>query len=322
MKNLLTILPLVALCCACSSDIIDAPDKFTIGFSAKVKETRAVADINSLKTDGFSVWGRYGTTKVFDGRQVTFESPNWVYDDPEVWTLDNEYRFFAVYPIGSVVNLVENAGEWSYNLNIETSASADTDVLTALAYKNTGDVNFSPSVNLSFSHLLTKINLTITQDTDENDTDDFSITKVTLSGVRSGGTYTVSPSETADSKWSTQLEIGSASMDYVKEFSDPEPLSKEGKAMTVWSDGLMLLPQSIGSQAVKLSIEYIYKIQGSDDSESRFVEAYLPASADLWQSGKAITYSIKISEKNEISFMAPTIESWGSPQVGGTIIIK
>ena len=42
----------------------------------------------------------------------------------------------------------------------------------------------------------------------------------------------------------------------------------------------------------------------------------------LWQSGKSINYTIKVAEQNDISFAQPTIDPWGSPQTGGTIIIQ
>ena len=122
----------------------------------------------------------------------------------------------------------------------------------------------------------------------------------------------------------TLWEMSNSTATFEKTFDTPVNLRElKGNYYPVWGEtGLLLIPQAIGSQAVKVTVDYLYHMKDTEgEGEARFIEATLPAS-DLWQSGNAISYTLKISETHEIIFQTPKVESWGAPQSGGTIIIK
>ena len=53
---------------------------------------------------------------------------------------------------------------------------------------------------------------------------------------------------------------------------------------------------------------------------TKLLETYLPEGE--WKAGEKITYSGTIQVDNSIVFDTPKVESWGTEQVGGTIIIQ
>ena len=116
----------------------------------------------------------------------------------------------------------------------------------------------------------------------------------------------------------------------VKTFDSPVSLRNKGAAspkvvLSVWeNEGLMLIPQDIVTDGVEVIVDYIYDVTVDDndysDGTAKTAKAYIPATT--WESGKAISYSIALSDKTNITFSQPTIEPWGAPQTGGTIIIK
>jgi hypothetical protein len=98
---------------------------------------------------------------------------------------------------------------------------------------------------------------------------------------------------------------------------------RRSKPLSVWGeDGIMLLPHTISEGSVTITIEYLYDIKFDDDSlgSPRTITGVIPST--VWESSTSIRYNISIADTNEIKFEKPTIESWGSPQTGGTIIIK
>ena len=293
-------------------------EQTAIGFNAKVN-SRALADIDDVQSNGFAVWGGYDGANVFSGTHVTMDD-TWGYETAKYWVLNKEYTFFATYP--HTANVTATNG--TYKLDVETPAAADLDILTASAYTDTNVSNFNPEVALQFTHLMTRINIKVGQDFTTNENDDFTVTKVTLTGVKPNGVYQVTNAGTTfTATWT--MENATTSFGRIFSIEEQKTIRNQtGQILSVWGEeGILLIPQAITSASVKVRIDYLFNIyQSEDEPEEGYVEAFLPASADLWQSGKMITYSTTISKENNISFLTPTIESWGTPQTGGTIIIK
>ena len=53
---------------------------------------------------------------------------------------------------------------------------------------------------------------------------------------------------------------------------------------------------------------------------TKMLETSLPAGE--WKAGEKVVYTGTIQVDNSIVFDAPQVESWGTEQVGGTIIIQ
>ena len=328
---------LIPLCLvSCNSPQIEKEfptneEQVAIGFKASFYQSRAIATLTEVQSNGFAVWGGYDGNNLFDydndGNpvKVTYNSSTqeWGYGTSKYWELDKQYTFFATYPYdkynGSVTN--ENG---TYMVTIETPEDADTDYLTASAYADPNSANFNPEVALQFTHLMTRVNIKVAQDFTTNENDDFTVTKVTLTGIKPNGNYQVTNAGTTSTgTWIME----NATTSFERTFSETEQKTirnQTDQILSVWGEnGLLLIPQAITSASVKVRIDYLFSMyQSEEEPKESSVEAYLPASADLWQSGKIITYSTIISNENNISFLAPTVEPWGTPQSGGTIIIK
>lgn len=100
-------------------------------------------------------------------------------------------------------------------------------------------------------------------------------------------------------------------------------LNLGGVASTPFS-GVMLLPQPIdvSSNIVSLKIQYELKRQNAADWESAELETILPAIT--WEKGKQYVYNVVLSSVTDITvyYIQTKVDPWGTPQVGGTVIIK
>lgn len=288
--------------------------------------------------------------------QVENSNPiQWKYKNTRYWIENSHFYFVASYPYGQNENepgyLQELEEEhegikrigYSLNVNtynIEAKTHNGVDILTASKYVSTTG-EWEKTVNLNFRHMLTKINVKISQNLSLESGDpnnDYYITKVSISGINTSGQYYMIPGNgQIDCYWALD---NANNYSFEKTFSGDQTLKSQG-VISVWgyegdengNGGLLLIPQEIPLNSVKIRVEYLYQYSqqenqddptGGNQQEKKpgYIETYLPASPDLWQSNKRITYRLSIAKPTKINFLAPTIESWGTPQTGGTIIIK
>ena len=191
---------------------------------------------------------------------------------------------------------------------------------------NTTVEGYATTVPLTFGHLLSKFNVKIRQDFDADPDFNYYVTKVTVTGVKGNGACVYLPYGQQIGLWwdyenSTQIILE-------KEYSEPRILRNAGAAdptitLSVWGSGLMLIPQEIAANAVEVVVDYIYDTNVDTDytdGVAKQAKAVIPVSQ--WESGKSYSYSMALSNVTLISIDKPTIEPWGAPQTGGTIIIK
>lgn len=346
--NILLLIALIFAAFACSKNeeapvLPEGGEEITFSNVA----TKAVNGIKDIEQIG--VWAamtKDGETSdyisILDNERVypTDEAhTNWVYDNTRYWFENYHFYFIASYPynqngsgIGSFQKfeaIQDNITRIGYSLDVDTyneeaSTHTGVDILTAATYVNTS-TEWSRTVTLNMRHLLTKVNLKISQDTTEvgDPNNDYYITKVALSGISTNGEYLVITDENQIAQeWSLE---SANNYSFDKTYDGSQTLRSQ-KVISVWEDngegGLLLIPQSIPIDKVKIRVEYLYQLAQSTEKKPGFVEAYMPVSDDLWQSGKRITYRLAIAKPTNIRFLAPTVESWGAPQTGGTIIIK
>lgn len=331
------------LACNKEEGVSVTPDESSaIGFG--MVTTRAVDSASDIEE--FSVWATVssiGSTDVSYQPLLTNErvyrnpvgSDTWTYDNTEYWIPNSVFHFFAAYPynigfqqLRQERNGVMYTGYW---LEVSADGSADTeDILTASNVTNTKDEAFDENqyVDLSFTHLLTKFNLTISQNTDIDPEFEYYVTKVTITGLNSAGVYTVLPiNETIYTAWNMENAVP---MELLKNYEsapvclrEPDGDGRKSKPLKVWGeDGLMLIPHEIATNGVMIRVDYLYDVNPDDTDlgQAKFIEGYIPAIT--WQSNTSINYNISIANSSFITFEQPTIEPWGSPQTGGTIIIK
>lgn len=341
-----TLIALSAVTLSCTKTQIEpeTPKGPAIEFSTKDPWTKATdeAALNALKETGFKVWGWFeGTTsghifhsegKTDDGTHVTHVDGNWTYSPAKYW-MNGLYDFAAVYPT-TVAGTYAPAqpGEDPILTIPNFDVASQEDLL--VAFNTNIDGSTHPEfVSLNFRHLLTKVNLKVSQNFSEETGDpenDYLIKKITISGVSKGGTYKATPSIAHESGYSEKWTYSNTEATFEKFYDTPIKLrdivDNENNIipLVVWENSLLLLPQEIVAEKVRIQIDYIYRLkddnEGNKDRE-RTIDVYVPATKDLWKSGNQITYTISIASPTNIVLISPTTEPWSTHQPGGTIII-
>jgi hypothetical protein len=155
------------------------------------------------------------------------------------------------------------------------------------------------------------------------------IRKVTLSNICKGGEYSSSTNWTPTGEKLTLSYVNDAVADTdnigaaVKQ--DDGSLKTGGIPSKPFDEEkpLLLIPQIIdNSNSVSLKIEYELKRQNAADWESAELETILPSIT--WESGRRYTYNVVLSSVTDITvyYIQTKVDPWGTPQVGGTVIIK
>lgn len=303
-------------------------------------ETRAVVESEeSMKTGGFGVFGYVSdvTDPLFDNVNVTWDSDEevWTYGDPKYWIPSHTHHFFAYYPystaatadsgVSGVQALDDNSG---FKLNFTTPETADFDLLSAYTAVDTGANNFDASrpVPMEFGHALVNLNMNIWRDGAKHQNDQMRIRKVTLSNIRKGGTYASNTDLWTPSNEKLTLEkiyeggsdydnIGAATM-------EDGTLTTGGVPENPFGD-MLLIPQTLDvSNPVSLKIQYELKRQNAADWEQAELETVLPSVT--WEANRRYTYNVVLSSVTDITvyYIQTKVDPWGTPQVGGTVIIK
>lgn len=273
---------------------------------------------------------------LLENENVYWNGSLWTYDNTQYWISDHTFHFFAYYPysaattadsgVSGVQALDDNSG---FKLNFTTPETKDMigyDLLSAYTAKDTGanDFDASKSVQMKFGHEMVNVNLKIWRDQGKHQNDKMKVTAVSLSNVAWGGTLTKT-AESATWQYSSKNDI-------ITVVADDEigAAAREGSGLTTGGTpampfgdaGLLLIPQPAG--AITLRIAYELWLHGADpdDWNEYILETTLPPAT--WTAGSRITYNVLLSNIVDITFyyISTSVTPWGTPQVGGTIIIK
>ena len=339
---------LAASLVSCEKESDDpAPDKTPIKFGDV--ETRASVNLvdeeDDMRESGFGVFGYVSGAEgdpllenervYWDYENGDYENGIWTYNNTKYWIPDREFHFFAYYPYfdgkteGSITRVAANDnGEIGYQLTFETPETANFDLLTAYTTVDTGADNFNASdnVSLAFTHALVNVNLNIWRDGGKHQSDQKRIRKVVLSNIRKSGTYSSNTYLWAPTNEKLTLEreyeggsdddnIGAAIMENGK-------LTTGGTAANPF-DNMMFIPQTLDlGSPVSLKIQYELKRQNAANWEQAELETVLPSVT--WEPNKRYTYNVVLSSVTDITvyYIQTKVDPWGTPQVGGTVIIK
>lgn len=192
----------LALAGCTKSEVLDINEGRAIGFDAYTgKGTRAVNDITgSGDAQGFKAFYVYasysnsnGTNEILTNEAVTYDG-SWKYTNTQYW-MEGSYKFVA-YSDGNsqIVNTEGGNDKISYShsggLVIKDYVVSNKDLLFANADKSVSSVdlqsNINP-VNLTLSHLLSKVRFTFTETFADNLTVEVSDLKIINSKTK--GTY-------------------------------------------------------------------------------------------------------------------------------------
>lgn len=255
---------------------------------------------------------------------------DFTYDNTRFWVFDREFFFFGVHPYGtSVTRTAEETSSqttFTYTVDLAVPYQANTDYMVAqktvpvpLAF------DVETPVDMNFRHLLSKVVIKIKKSSDYNAGDTFIVTQIGLSGISRNGTLTATH---APGAYSETLAPTAESRQIRRQNLDLE-LTTEGVNVLDndpedgFEDGLLIMPQEFVDDQIKLSVAYTYQQDNDTEIQYSTLEVDIPADEiNEWESGKSYTYSLELKIDNNIYISTPTVNSWGTAQSGGTIIIK
>ena len=265
-------------------------------------ETRAVANLDNLKSNGFKVYA------YFEGNQGSASFANnvqhavvkgldvWSFTTPEYWIPDTKYWFKAFYPT--------ELPEGTLTVNQDTSAQNFTikgfdivnhqvDIMVAEATASVDDGATAPEsgsvVNLTFQHLLACIEVQM-----KSAISNVSITKITLENADNNATY-------KDGTWTAD---GSGEIEIAP--TDGSLSSTVYKSVT--NDGILVIPGSSSGKSfyIETNINKTYRVNIPEIT---------------WVKGNKYTYTAEIKQNN-IIFNEPNVDEWDSENATGSVIIK
>lgn len=332
-KIVLTLIATVALLGCSDEPTPVAPDEQkAIGFGNV--DTRA--GLSDLQNEGFGVWAVVSndilTSHVLmDNCEVTFDTTTskWVYSPVKYWIDNSVFTFLAAYPYNNS-NFSCDTDSKTIMLTVVDTPS-EVDYLYATNVTDTGVEDYSKEVPLQFHHALTSVGLNIWRDEAKHTNDQMRVRKVTLSNIRMKGTGTF-PTDTNSNSWvytNDKLTLVYTNDEVADDDNIGAAMVKDDGALETSGipakpfDGVMLLPQTLDADNnVSLKIVYELKRQNAADWEEAELETVLPSMT--WGAGKRYTYNVVLSSVTDITvyYIQTKVDPWGTPQVGGTVIIK
>lgn len=293
------------------------------------------AGLSDLKTNGFGVWAIVNSDILtnhilMDNQKVKYDNVLvWHYDPVQYWIDNSIFDFVATYPYD------ESRTYFSYNaennaVELEVSETpSQIDFLVATNETNTSE-DYNPTVNLQFKHMLTSVGLNIWRDNGKHQNDQMRIKTVTLGNILKSGAYSTANT----GAWTyngDKLTVKVVNTDEPTDddnigaviVKDDGTLEAHGGKDAYHFDHIMLLPQTLDdSNVVSLKIVYELKRQNAADWEEAELETVLPSST--WEAGRRYTYNVVLSSVTDITiyYIQTKVDPWGTPQVGGTVIIK
>ena len=328
-KVLIAILAVVALTACSAENEINIPTPQGDEISFGTVDTRADANLSTLKADGFGVWAYITNYTVqnhllMENQLVEYDEDKdeWFYSPVKYWLYDTKFSFIGVYPRAKFSTDNENHG---VTLTVSETPSA-VDYLIATNETDTND-EYNSVVSMQFRHVLTSVGLKIWRDQGKHTNDQMRIKKVTLGNIRKSGVYSSATDtwkynndklthEVVNNTLSETDNIGAATL------QDNGTLVTGGTPAEPFGT-MMLLPQALDdSNVVSLKIVYELKRQNAADWEEAELETVLPSIT--WNAGQRYTYNVVLSSVTDITvyYIQTKVDPWGTPQVGGTVIIK
>lgn len=251
----------------------------------------------------------------------------WDYANKRYWVADRTFRFLGVYPYmdGAIESATLTQNGVSYDgyrvafANPTTSESTEmNDLMTAKneVVLSPDQTNYNTPVTLTFNHALSKVSFKVAKDT-ANKVDKVNITSITLGGIWKTGTLcTVPGSSGYTDNWDF---YGATTTQITKsDFTDADTIPVFGAFVM---SNLLLIPQTIPVNAIRLTIGYTFKYKGSQEINSLTAQTFLPVGE--WKPNYVYNYTIHLAaETSDIKVATPQANIWGKQQLTGTIIIQ
>lgn len=288
-----------------------------------------------LQKNGFGVWAIVNNDLVedlvlMDNQKVEYDNTasEWHYTPVQYWIDKTKFTFLATYPYYDENESVFSFNEENTSIKLSVAETpSDIDFLIAENITDTSVEGYSETVDLQFNHVLTSVELKIWRDYGKHQNDQMRIKKVTLGNIRKGGVYsTATDAWTYNGNMTVEKEntnLTDSDNIGAVEVKDDGTLDPGGSKPASPFGQMMLLPQTLdASNSVSLKIVYQLKRNNAADWEEAELETVLPYST--WKAGNRYTYNVVLSSVTDITiyYIQTKVDPWGTPQVGGTVIIK
>ena len=281
-----------------NGDVLPNEGRYPILFGSY--DTRAVADLDDIKEEGFKVYayfvGNVGSS-TFE-KAVTYKSEQniWAYEPLEYWIPNTEYWFKAFYPSSFTAGTltVDNTSQ-AQNFTIANFdvVNHQEDIMVASAQCSVPDGAFTPAdgsvVKLNFSHLLANIEIKIKSAVSGITINSIVIEKAENYGRYDGGVW--SSTETGHIEYSSGVLLN---------------VGDDFKSVT--GDGILVIPASATGKTLVVK------------ASNKEYRADFPEGTE-WQKGNKYAYTLEIKQSN-IIFNEPEVEKWDSENATGSVIIK
>ena len=311
-------LAVTLLITACSNTETILPEADAeIGFGVAMSTTKRSLISDAVQMGTFKVWGwrtpqnQVVKGNVFNGTNVSYDATDgWTYSPLQSWVLYNDYDFYALYPDTLSGANYNETGQLTFDrLDIRQSGEYSTDyALDVMHARQAVTVATTPPdrVLLTFDHLLTNVNFKLLKST-ENAADKIVVTGIVVGGMNCIGSMVNDEWIYHDTETSYFYSLPN------QELKTDVPLI---------FGNLLMIPQILTEdQPVTFIVQYNYTQAGSNETQRKYLLTNLPTS-QAWTKNTNVTYNATIYVDKNISFSTPVVESWGTEQVAGTIVIK
>ena len=298
----------LALAGCTQSEVLNISSDRAIGFDAYTgKGTRAVNDIigggSSSGFNKFIVYGSYAAsdknTVVFDGVEVSYSS-SWTYANEQYWQ-NGDYKF-AAYSDGNGALSGEPTASYTHDdgLQIQNYVVGEKDLIFATIEKPGVDKSTydGTPVNLTFSHLLSKVKFTFTNTFADN-------LKVEVSGLQIDNSNT--KGNYSGTAW-TDLSANTTPIIY-----DNKDVNADDYTHT--QEECYVLPQSTTGLTASFTVTVKDEL-GTEVMSKKFTGVSLNVTnVSAWQNGYAYNYTAELTpavidpNAKPIQFIA-TAEAW------------
>lgn len=336
---------LFTACCEDHAPVNTTLTDQSISFAPYIEQTRArVADVTTLKTDGFRVWISHNNGDTFNretddvsylyNEDVQFSMPldAWDYTNKRFWPTDEaKLSFFALANGGNYLiteHTKSSVGAPVYTFETPVAISDQVDLLAA---QDLDKVKTTNKVSFNFQHMLSKITFTAHADLPENSSATLKKVEVFYAAGKLHNKAEIDLNDldvdVVSSAYYTSATAISAGILYEDQTgmlltSTPQPLS----AST--SDYLMLVPQIYDQGDIYLSVSYELNTDdnghyGGDGPSFKEVHTdqhiLLPVCVNEmganigWQKGSQYTYQIEISAETVGFSKTIRVTDWNTP---------
>lgn len=291
-KILLTAVAALAIVgCSQNEEIENVGQKVKIDVTTAVKGTTRAAVTNNDNFTAFTVSGYTVAVADIAGSGVgsdaymykdyTGKKGGWTTTGDVYWPLDENMEFFA-YPTTLKDKFsTPEAGYPTLSYGIG-AVGAQTDLV--VAHKSVASVPTGGKLELTFKHILTRINFSY-EPVDPAYT--YTVSNITINGVEGGtATYTFGTNEGG---WSAGSE---AAVSYSYPISSTPVKGSDNNvyALDTPDGSLMLLPQSVASKTISVT----YKTEKDGHTYFNNTKTVTLGTSAKWEIGKNIRYTLTL----------------------------